>query len=113
VRRFVDGPYQYPEKVIPLLVTNLLDGLPVPLYGDGLNVRDWLHVEDHCRAIVLVLERGRAGARPMTAGTRWTGRRSAPSSATSLEVDFAQGLIETVRWYAEHRDWWEPMKASG
>ncbi len=55
------GPYQYPEKVIPLFVTNLLDGLPVPLYGDGLNVRDWLHVDDHCRGIQLVLEGGRAG----------------------------------------------------
>jgi dTDP-glucose 4,6-dehydratase len=55
------GPYQYPEKVIPLFVTNLLDGLSVPLYGDGMNVRDWLHVDDHCRGIQLVLERGRAG----------------------------------------------------
>jgi dTDP-glucose 4,6-dehydratase len=55
------GPYQYPEKIIPLFVTNLLDGLSVPLYGDGLNVRDWLHVDDHCRAIALILEGGRAG----------------------------------------------------
>ena len=55
------GPYQYPEKVIPLFVTNLLDGLAVPLYGDGLNIRDWLHVDDHCRAIQMVLEDGRAG----------------------------------------------------
>jgi dTDP-glucose 4,6-dehydratase len=55
------GPYQFPEKVIPLFVTNLLDGLDVPLYGDGGNVRDWLHVDDHCRGIHLVLERGRAG----------------------------------------------------
>jgi dTDP-glucose 4,6-dehydratase len=55
------GPYQFPEKVIPLFVTNLLDGLSVPLYGDGMNVRDWLHVDDHCRGIQLVLERGRAG----------------------------------------------------
>ncbi|MCA9290581.1 MAG: dTDP-glucose 4,6-dehydratase [Phycisphaerales bacterium] len=55
------GPYQYPEKVIPLFVSNLIDGEPVPLYGDGLNVRDWLHVEDHCEAILAVLERGRAG----------------------------------------------------
>jgi dTDP-glucose 4,6-dehydratase len=55
------GPYQFPEKVIPLFVTNLIDGLTVPLYGDGLNVRDWLHVDDHCRAIHLVLTRGRAG----------------------------------------------------
>jgi dTDP-glucose 4,6-dehydratase len=55
------GPYQYPEKVIPLFVTNLIDGLTVPLYGDGLNVRDWLHVDDHCRGIHLVLTGGRAG----------------------------------------------------
>ncbi|HSK28017.1 MAG TPA: dTDP-glucose 4,6-dehydratase [Jiangellales bacterium] len=55
------GPYQFPEKVIPLFVTNLLDGRPVPLYGDGLNVRDWLHVTDHCAGIQLVAERGRAG----------------------------------------------------
>lgn len=55
------GPYQFPEKVIPLFVTNLMDGLPVPLYGDGLNVRDWLHVDDHCRGIALVAHGGRAG----------------------------------------------------
>jgi dTDP-glucose 4,6-dehydratase len=55
------GPYQYPEKLIPLLITNLIDGLQIPIYGDGLNVRDWLHVEDHCRGILLALEKGRAG----------------------------------------------------
>jgi len=55
------GPYQFPEKVVPLFVTNLLDGGRVPLYGDGLNVRDWLHVDDHCRGIQLVLEGGRSG----------------------------------------------------
>jgi dTDP-glucose 4,6-dehydratase len=55
------GPYQFPEKVIPLFVTNLLDGRKVPLYGDGMNVRDWLHVDDHCYGISLVAERGRAG----------------------------------------------------
>ena len=55
------GHYQYPEKLIPLFVTNLLDGLPVPLYGDGRNVRDWLHVSDHCRAIQLVLNSGTPG----------------------------------------------------
>jgi dTDP-glucose 4,6-dehydratase len=54
------GPYQYPEKIIPLFVTNLMDGLRVPLYGDGLNIRDWLHVDDHCRAVALVLDKGRA-----------------------------------------------------
>jgi dTDP-glucose 4,6-dehydratase len=55
------GPYQFPEKVIPLFVTNLIDGKKVPLYGDGLNVRDWLHVADHCRGIQLVAEGGRPG----------------------------------------------------
>ncbi|RZU52569.1 dTDP-glucose 4,6-dehydratase [Krasilnikovia cinnamomea] len=55
------GPFQFPEKVIPLFVTNLLDGLPVPLYGDGLNVRDWLHVADHCRGVRLVLAKGEPG----------------------------------------------------
>ncbi len=55
------GTHQYPEKLIPLFITNLIDGLNVPLYGDGLNIRDWLHVEDHCRAIDLVVRHGRAG----------------------------------------------------
>ncbi len=55
------GPYQFPEKVIPLFTTNLLDGRRVPLYGDGLNVRDWIHVEDHNIAAQLVLEQGRPG----------------------------------------------------
>ncbi|MCX2924949.1 dTDP-glucose 4,6-dehydratase [Streptomyces sp. NEAU-W12] len=55
------GPHQFPEKVIPLFVTNLLDGARVPLYGDGLNVRDWLYVDDHCAGIDLVRTRGRAG----------------------------------------------------
>lgn len=55
------GPYQFPEKVIPLFVTNLIDGANVPLYGEGTNVRDWLHVDDHCRGIHLVLEGGRPG----------------------------------------------------
>lgn len=55
------GPYQYPEKLIPLFVTNALEDKPLPLYGDGKNVRDWLHVEDACKAITLVLEKGDDG----------------------------------------------------
>ncbi len=55
------GPYQFPEKLIPLAITNLLDGKPVPIYGDGKYVRDWLDVEDHCRAIDLILAKGRVG----------------------------------------------------
>jgi len=55
------GPYQYPEKVIPLFATNLIEHKPVPLYGDGGNVREWIHVDDHCRGIQLVLEKGAPG----------------------------------------------------
>jgi len=55
------GPYQFPEKLIPLFITNLMEDVQVPVYGDGLNVRDWLHVEDHCRAIDRVLHKGKAG----------------------------------------------------
>ncbi|WP_433333617.1 dTDP-glucose 4,6-dehydratase [Spirillospora sp. CA-294931] len=63
------GPYQYPEKVIPLFATNLMDGLSVPLYGDGGNVRDWIHVSDHCRGVQLVAERGEPGEVYHIAGT--------------------------------------------
>jgi dTDP-glucose 4,6-dehydratase len=55
------GPYQFPEKLIPLMILNALEGKPLPIYGDGLNVRDWLFVEDHCEAIETVLQRGRVG----------------------------------------------------
>jgi dTDP-glucose 4,6-dehydratase len=55
------GPYQFPEKLIPLFVTNLIEGKKVPLYGDGMNIRDWLYVEDHCEAILAVLDRGKFG----------------------------------------------------
>jgi dTDP-glucose 4,6-dehydratase len=55
------GPYQFPEKIIPLFITNAVDDRPLPLYGDGLNVRDWLHVADHCRALDVVLDRGQNG----------------------------------------------------
>ncbi len=142
------GPYQTPEKVIPLFATNLLDGRPVPLYGDGRNVRDWLHVDDHCRGIQLVAEGGRAGEvynigggteltnRELTArilaalGVGWERvehvadrkghdlRYSVDIAKISRElgyapaVDFAQGLAETVAWYRERRDWWEPLKAA-
>jgi dTDP-glucose 4,6-dehydratase len=55
------GPFHFPEKLIPLVIVNILHGKPLPVYGDGRNVRDWLHVSDHCRAIELILERGRVG----------------------------------------------------
>ena len=55
------GPYQFPEKLIPLAITNALEGKPIPIYGDGLNIRDWIYVEDHCRALELVTQKGQPG----------------------------------------------------
>jgi dTDP-glucose 4,6-dehydratase len=141
------GPYQFPEKVIPLFVTNLIDGATVPLYGEGANVRDWLHVDDHCRGIQLVLEGGRPGEvynigggtelsnKELTGqlleatGTDWDRvtrvtdrlghdlRYSVDITKISTELGYApqmpfeQGLADTVSWYRENRDWWEPLKA--
>jgi dTDP-glucose 4,6-dehydratase len=140
------GPHQFPEKVIPFFVTNLLDGLTVPLYGDGRNVRDWLHVDDHCHGIDLVRTEGRPGEvynigggtelsnKELTGlllqacGAGWDRveyvadrkghdlRYSVDWSKIRDELgyrprhDFTAGLAETVAWYREHRDWWEPLK---
>ena len=140
------GPYQFPEKVIPLFVTNLLDRRTVPLYGDGLNVRDWLHVDDHCHGIQLVADGGRPGEiynigggteltnRELTerllaaVGVGWERvepvddrkghdrRYSVDITKISNElgyaprVSFDEGLADTVRWYADNRAWWEPLK---
>lgn len=125
------GPYQYPEKLVPLFVTHLLDGRNVPLYGDGGHVRDWIHVDDHCRAIRLVAERGAPGEVYHVAGTaeltniELTLRlldRKAHDRRYSLtdaklralgyapRIAFERGLAETVAWYAAHRPWWEPLK---
>jgi dTDP-glucose 4,6-dehydratase len=71
------GPFQYPEKLIPLMILNALDGRPLPIYGDGGNVRDWLHVDDHCAGILLVLAKGRAGERYNIGGS---------SERTNLEI---------------------------
>lgn len=62
------GPYQFPEKLIPLAITNVLEGKKIPIYGDGLYVRDWLYVEDHCRAIDLVLQKGKVGETYLVGG---------------------------------------------
>ena len=69
------GPYQFPEKLIPLMILNALEGKPLPVYGDGKNVRDWLFVEDHCAAIRAVLESGRPG-KPTTSAETASGRIS-------------------------------------
>ncbi|RSN57308.1 dTDP-glucose 4,6-dehydratase [Amycolatopsis sp. WAC 04182] len=83
------GPYQFPEKVIPLFVTNLLDGKKVPLYGDGLNVRDWLHVDDHCTGIQLVADGGRPGeVYNIGGGTELTNRELTERLLTAVGADW-------------------------
>jgi dTDP-glucose 4,6-dehydratase len=140
------GPYQFPEKVIPLFVTNALDDLPLPMYASTQNRREWLHVLDHCEAIELVLERGTPGetynvgsgveASIEEIADRVLELTSKPSELKTVVPDrpghdrrylldaskirrqlgwsprheFGAGLEGTVRWYEEHRDWWEPLK---
>ncbi len=140
------GPYQYPDKIIPLFVTNLLRGERVPLYGDGQHVRDWLHVDDHARALHRVVELGRPGAiYHVGGGTELTNealtarlleacgaepdavervadrpghdrRYLLDTTRTQAElgwaprVPFDTGLVETVAWFATHREWWEPLR---
>jgi len=140
------GPYQYPEKLIPLFITNAIDDKKVPLYGDGLNVRDWLFVSDNCAGIDLVLQKGEpgqvyniGGGQERTNREITTGILSALGKPESLieyvqdrpghdrrysldfgkaaalgyspRSDFAEMLTETVRWYVDHREWWEPLQA--
>jgi dTDP-glucose 4,6-dehydratase len=89
------GPHQFPEKVIPLFVSNLLDGRKVPLYGDGLNVRDWLHVDDHCRGIQLVAEKGRDGeVYNIGGGTELTNRELTHRLLDAVGAD--ESMIEPV-----------------
>ena len=140
------GPYQFPEKVIPLFTANALDDLPLPLYASIQNRREWLHVVDHCRAIEAVLERGRLGetyhvgsgveasieeiadavldvlGKPRSLKTIVPDRpghdRRYLLDCTKIRtelgwaptVELGPGLAETIRWYAEHRDWWEPLR---
>ena len=83
------GPYQFPEKLIPLMVLNALDGRPLPIYGDGGNVRDWIYVEDHCRGVLAALERGRPGEKYNLGGR---------SERTNLQiVDTLCALLESER----------------
>jgi dTDP-glucose 4,6-dehydratase len=140
------GPYQFPEKVIPLFVTNALDEQPLPLYASMQNKREWLHVDDHCRAIELVLENGREGETyNVGSGVEVSVEELADRILALLGKDgalktvvpdrpghdrrylldssklrrelgweptweFADGLADTVRWYAAHREWWEPLR---
>jgi dTDP-glucose 4,6-dehydratase len=141
------GPFQFPEKVVPLFTTNALDDLPLPMYASTQNKREWLHVLDHCEAIELVLRDGRAGetynvgsgieatieeiadrvlqliGKPAALKTVVPDRpghdRRYLLDATKIREElgwsstrgFDEGLAQTVAWYGEHRDWWEPLKA--
>ena len=84
------GPFHFPEKLIPLCVTNILRGLPLPVYGDGSNIRDWLYVEDHCRGIELVLQRGELGETYNIGGNNeWGNLAIVQQLCDSLDARFA------------------------
>ena len=142
------GQYQFPEKVMPLFITNIIEGKKVPLYGNGLNVRDWLHVDDHCRGIALALTKGRAGeVYNIGGGTELTNvelthkilkamgvgeefiqpvedrkghdlRYSVDISKINKElgyspqVNFEEGLKQTINWYKNNEAWWKKHKQS-
>jgi dTDP-glucose 4,6-dehydratase len=142
------GQYQFPEKVMPLFITNIIEGKKVPLYGNGLNVRDWLHVDDHCRGIALALTKGKAGeVYNIGGGTELTNvelthkilkamgvgeefiqpvedrkghdlRYSVDISKINKElgyspqVNFEEGLEQTINWYKNNEAWWKKHKQS-
>jgi dTDP-glucose 4,6-dehydratase len=141
------GTYHFPEKLIPLFITNLIEGKKVPVYGTGENVRDWLHVDDHCRGIYLVLMNGNSGEVYNIGG----GRELKNNEITSLileamgaekssieyvedrkghdlrysvdwtkinrelgyepQINFEDGLRETIQWYRDNQAWWKPLKS--
>ncbi len=139
------GPYQHPEKLIPRFITLLLAGRKVPLYGDGLNIRDWIYVEDHCSAIDTVMRNGRSGETYLVSGRNEISNRALtekllflmgqgssmiervadrPGHDRKYSIDDSKlrnelgwkprhsldiSLNETINWYREHRNWWEPM----
>lgn len=139
------GPYQFPEKLIPLMIANALSDKPLPVYGQGLNVRDWLYVEDHCKAIDLVVNGGRIGEvynigghnemrnidivklickelnKPESLITYVTDRKGHDLryaiDPTKIheelgwlpETKFADGIVKTIEWYLNNREWWETI----
>lgn len=139
------GPYQFPEKLIPLMMTNALEDKPLPVYGDGKNVRDWLYVEDHCKAIDLIIHKGTVGeiynigghnemanidivklilkelGKPESLITYVKDRKGRdcryaidPAKIHKElgwlpETKFADGIKKTIRWYLEHKEWWQDI----
>jgi dTDP-glucose 4,6-dehydratase len=140
------GPYQFPEKIIPLFTTNALDNRPLPLYESTKNRREWIHAHDHCTAIDTVLARGAVGEtyhvgtgieksieeiadvvlaeldKPLALKTIVPDRpghdrrylldsgKIRRELGWEARVPFERGLADTVRWYAHHRTWWEPLR---
>jgi dTDP-glucose 4,6-dehydratase len=115
------GPYQYPEKFIPLFITNALEDKDLPLYGKGTNVRDWLYVEDHCRALDIVIRKGELGKVYNVGANNEVKNidiaaldcKKIHSLGWKPEKDFKQSLAFTVRWYREHHEWWRKIKEKG
>jgi dTDP-glucose 4,6-dehydratase len=150
------GPYQFPEKLIPLMITHAIEGKDLPIYGDGKNVRDWLYVKDHCQAIRLVLEQGRIGEvynigglaeksnlevvgslceildrlHPRSDGVSYSSQisfvrdRPGHDRRYAMDIskikrklgwlpkeDFQSGLLKTVRWYLDNRQWVGQLQA--
>ncbi|MGK7946492.1 MAG: dTDP-glucose 4,6-dehydratase, partial [Microcystaceae cyanobacterium] len=148
------GPYHFPEKLIPLMCINILLGKSLPVYGDGTNVRDWLYVKDHCRALDTVLHKGQAGETYNIGGNNEVQNidlvtllcdlmdelapdlpvkpakqlitfvkdrpghdRRYAIDATKIktelgwtpEVTVKEGLKQTIQWYLDHPDWWQPL----
>jgi dTDP-glucose 4,6-dehydratase len=141
------GRFQFPEKLIPLFVTNLIEGKKVPVYGDGMQIRDWLHVDDHCRAIMAVLDKGREGEVYNIGGNneqenisitkmiiahldkeessivyvedRLGHDRRYAIDTTKIkdeigwepEVNFQEGMVDTINWYVNNIQWWQNIKS--
>ena len=139
------GPYQFPEKLIPLMIANALADKPLPVYGEGLNVRDWLYVDDHCKAIDQIIHKGIVGevynigghnemrnidivrlicnelGKPKDLITHVEDRKGHDMryaiDPTKIyeelgwqpETKFKDGIIKTIKWYLENRDWWEEI----
>lgn len=140
------GPHHFPEKLIPLFITNIIEGKKLPIYGSGENIRDWLHVDDHCWALYLTMLNGRRGEVYNIGGglelsnieiTKMILAKMNASESLILKVedrkghdfrysvdwskirndlgysprvDFEKGLNNTIDWYRNNRNWWEPLK---
>lgn len=140
------GPYQYPEKLIPLFITNLIDGIAVPVYGEGKNVRDWIHVDDHNRGVDAIIHKGKIGETYCLGGNSEKSNLEITENILSLmqkgsemikyvpdrlghdlryaidytkanreldwspQVNFIDGLKQTVEWYKTNEAWWRPLK---